>query len=216
VRASDRQNHTSGERRLKSPAAQRLSSTPRRANAEERARFAESVSGFVVFSVRVAQALERYAVSAWFGEITPTPTPPGREGQKKWGPVTQGGGSKTRLCPGLSSYRPFRTSVCAGAWVRSVDSGEMTPTPNPSGLGGGRTKRGRLTQRRRLEDSPCPGLLSHRPYRTSVCAGAWIMSCHLRNAPPNVKARALWRDLTPAVAAVRMSSRTHIDNEQSL
>src|SRR4051794_34521505 len=52
-----------------------------------------------------------------FVEATPTPTPPGREGQNKRGPLTQGVGSKTRLCPGLISHRPYRTSVCAGARI---------------------------------------------------------------------------------------------------
>jgi len=52
-----------------------------------------------------------------FVEATPTPTPPGREGQNKRGPLTQGVGSKTRLFPGLISHRPYRTSVCAGARI---------------------------------------------------------------------------------------------------
>ena len=55
-----------------------------------------------------------------FVEATPTPTPPGREGQNKRGPLTQGVGSKTRLCPGLISHRPYRTSV----WLASLANAE--------------------------------------------------------------------------------------------
>src|SRR4051812_29627882 len=73
--------------------------------------------GWLVFSGRMARLESVWASIYDPGETTPTPTPPGREGQKKSAALTQGVGSKTRLCPGLLAHRPFRTSVCAGAWV---------------------------------------------------------------------------------------------------
>jgi len=45
------------------------------------------------------------------------PNPSRLGGADNWGRVTQGVGSKTRLCPRLLSRRPYRTSVCAGARI---------------------------------------------------------------------------------------------------
>ena len=58
----------------------------------------------------------------------PNPSRPGGAG-KIWCPVTQGGGSRlrgaaatarqARLATGLQIFRPYRTSVCAGAWLEA-------------------------------------------------------------------------------------------------
>src|SRR5262245_60086409 len=57
------------------------------------------------------------------------------------------------------------------AKVGLLFGGSNLPTPTPSRCGRGKWY-GMGNSGRRLADSPCPGLLSRRPFGTSECAGA--------------------------------------------